>query len=88
MNVQFATPVGPIVALPDRRMVLEGLSVLRQEWEGQANGDSLIDLSGSVGLMLFDVTALLGLTPEEQTVVLGDRLYQDAIVKTQGESML
>jgi hypothetical protein len=88
MNVQFATPVAPIMVLPDRRMMLEGLSVLRQEWEGRADGDSLIDLSGSVGLMLFDVTALLGLTPEEQTAVLGDRLYQEAIVKTQGESVL
>jgi hypothetical protein len=87
MNVQFTTPVAPILALPDRRMMLEGLSVLRQEWEGRANGDSLIDLSGSVGLMLFDVTALLGLTLEEQTIVLGDRLYQEAIVKTQGESV-
>ena len=88
MNVQFATPVAPIVTLPDRRMMLEGLSVLRQEWEGRANGDSLVNLSGSVGLMLFDVTTLLGLTPEDQTVVLGDRLYQEAIVKTQGESVL
>jgi len=88
MNLQFATPVAPFAALPDRQVMLEGLSVLRQEWEGRANGDSLIDLSGSVGLMLFDVTALLGLTPEEQTVVLGDRLYQEAIIKTQGDSVL
>ena len=88
MNLQFAGPVLPAVVLPDRQSVLENLSALRQEWETSAEGECLIRVSGSVGLMLFDVTGLLGLTPEEQVLVLGERLYQEALAKTQGNVSL
>lgn len=83
MNLQFASPVLPAVELPDRQCALENLSTLRKEWEAGAEGESLIRVSGSVGLMLFDVTTLLGLTPEEQVLVLGERLFQEAFAKSQ-----
>jgi hypothetical protein len=85
MNIQFATRETPVITLPDRMVVLENLSVLRQEWEAAADGDSLINVSASVGLMLFDFTTKLGLTSEEQSVVLGGRLYNEATLKSQGE---
>lgn len=83
MNLQFVSSVLPAVVIPERQSTLENLSALRQEWEASAEGESLIRVSGSVGLMLFDVTTLLGLTPEEQILVLGERLFQEALAKSQ-----
>ncbi|MCJ7434224.1 MAG: hypothetical protein MUO77_12125 [Anaerolineales bacterium] len=87
MNVQFATPIAPTLALPDRMAVLENLSTLRNEWEVAADGDSLINVSASVGLMLFDFTTRLGLTPEEQTAVLGECLFYEVVRKVHGKSV-
>jgi len=81
MNVQFLTRKAIPMVLPDKATVLESLSVLRQEWEQAADGDSLINVPASVGLLLFDVTTRLGLTQEEQSQVLGDRLFSEALVK-------
>jgi len=83
MNIQFAVRETPVLVLQDRTAVLENLSGLRKEWEAVAEGDSLIDLPASVGLLLFDVTARLGLTEDEQTLVLGDRLFKEALSKSQ-----
>jgi len=83
MDVQFSVRETPDSAIPDRILVLESLSVLRQEWDAVADNESLINVSASVGLMLFDFTTKLGLTPEEQTHVLGSRLYEETINKTQ-----
>ncbi len=83
MNVQFLTREAIPVVLPDRVTVLENLSVLRQEWEQAADGDSLLNVPASVGLLLFDVTARLGLTQEEQAQVLGEQLFSEALVKLQ-----
>jgi hypothetical protein len=86
MNVQLAIPDIQAFALPGRTLALESLSAFREEWEVAADDDSLLDVSASVGLMLFDVTTKLGLTPEEQTVVLGGRLYSEIIAMYEGES--
>ena len=83
MNLQFASPVLPAVVLLDRQSALENLSTLRKEWEVSAESESLVRVSGSVGLMLFDVTTKLGLTPEEQVLVLGERLFQEALAESQ-----
>ena len=83
MNVQFLTREATPVVLPDRVTVLENLSVLRQEWEQAADGNSLLNVPASVGLLLFDVTARLGLTQDEQTQVLGDQLFREALDKSQ-----
>jgi hypothetical protein len=48
---------------------------------------SLIDVSASVGLMLFDFTNRLGLTPEEQVQVLGEQLFIAALRKVNGNSI-
>ena len=87
MNVQFVTHETPVIAIPERVVVLENLSVLRLEWETAADGGSLINVSASVGLLLFDFTTKLGLTPEEQSIVLGGRLYNEATRKSQRESV-
>lgn len=83
MNLQFVSPILPAIELPERQRTLENLSALRKEWEAGAEGKSLISVSGSVGLMLFDVTTLLGLTPEEQVLVLGEELFLQALVASQ-----
>lgn len=83
MNLQFVGPILPAIELPKRQHTLENLSALRKEWEAGAEGKSLISVSGSVGLMLFDVTTLLGLTPEEQVLVLGEELFLQALVASQ-----
>jgi hypothetical protein len=87
MNVQSVTRETPIIAIPERVVVLENLSVLRLEWEAAADGGSLINVSTSVGLLLFDFTTKLGLTPEEQSIVLGGRLYNEATLKSERESV-
>lgn len=60
----------------NRAEVLENLAVLRQEWEVAADGSCLIDVTTSVGLLLFDITNLLGLTKDEQRFVLGNHLCE------------
>jgi hypothetical protein len=87
MDVQFAVRETPTIALLDRALALETLSAFRQEWESVAGYGSLIDVSASVGLMLFDFTSRLGLTPEEQMQVLGDQLFFAALRKVNGNSI-
>lgn len=87
MNVQFVPREEPVMAIPERVVVLENLSVLRLEWEAAADGGSLINVSASVGLLLFDFTTKLGLTPQEQSIVLGGRLYNEATLKSRRESV-
>lgn len=87
MNVQSVTREAPVIAIPERVVVLENLSVLRLEWEAAADGGSLINVSASVGLLLFDLTTKLGLSPEEQSIVLGGRLYNEATLKSERESV-
>ncbi len=83
MDVQFLTHGATPTVLTDKASVLETLSVLRQEWEQAAEGNSLIDIPASVGLLLFDVTARMGLTQAEQSQVLGDQLFREVLVKLQ-----
>ncbi len=87
MNDQFVTREAPVITIPERVVVLENLSVLRLEWEAAADGGSLINVSASVGLLLFDFTTKLGLTPEEQSIVLGGRLFNEVTLKSQHESV-
>ena len=87
MDVQFAVRKTPTLALLDRTLALETISAFRQEWEAVAERGSLIDVSASVGLMLFDLTTRLGLTPQEQAQVLGDQLFLDALRKVNGNSI-
>ena len=83
MTVQFAFPTVPFVTSHARDSLLEKLAVLRKEWEAAAEGDSLVDVSASVGLMLRDIATHFGLTPEERVLFLGARLDQEAIALLQ-----
>ena len=87
MDVQFAVRETPTLAPLDRILALESLSAFRQEWESVAENGSLIDVSASVGLVLFDFTSRLGLTPEEQVQVLGEQLFIAALRKVNGNSI-
>jgi len=86
MDVQFAVRKTPTLGLLDRTLALENLAAFRQEWEAVADRESLIDVSASVGLMLFDFTSRLGLTLDEQALVLGDQLCFEARRKVNGNS--
>ena len=87
MDVQFAVRETSTIALLDRALALETLSAFREEWETVTERGSLIDVSASVGLMLFDLTTRLGLTPQEQAQVLGNQLFLDALRKVNGNSI-
>jgi hypothetical protein len=86
MDVQFAVRETQTLELLDRSLILENLSAFREEWEAVTESGSLIDVSASVGLMLFDFTSRLGLTPEEQALVLGDQLLFETRQKVNGNS--
>ena len=46
-------------------------------WQESAQGEgkSLIDVEGSVGLILYDVVEALRLPPQQQQAILGSALY-------------
>ena len=69
--------------------VLEGLERTRLEWEQAADGESLLNMETNVGLLLADVTAAIGLTPEEKVFVLGAELLdelQDTLLAVPGDA--
>ena len=55
----------------DRDQAIDGLASIRQEWQEAANGTPLVEMRGSVGLLLADVASAMGLSPEEAAWVLG-----------------
>ena len=63
----------------DRQRVIESLITLRQEWEVAADGETLTRINGSVGLILADVTGCIGLSFEEQILVLGESLTSESL---------
>ena len=56
---------------------LESLAHIRQEWQDAANGDSLLNMEGNVGLFLADIVNGLALGNEDQAKVLGQSLFQE-----------
>ena len=62
------------VLLPLRMKVIESLAKFRQEWQILADGQNLLDVQVSVGLILADITNRLELTEQERVVVLGRKL--------------
>ena len=63
-------------AIP-RLDVIGSLAQLREEWQEAVDGQSLIDVEASVGLLLGDVVMLLGLSADEQAAVLGEELRRE-----------
>jgi len=56
---------------------IESLARIRQEWQDAANGDSLLNMEGNVGLFLADIVNGLALGNEDQAKVLGQSLFQE-----------
>ena len=80
MNNQFVTRVAPDIAIPERVVVLENLSVLRLEWEAAADGGSL-DAGGPsrspVALGQFPGEHRLGLDCKRPGLLVASRLKID-----------
>ena len=53
------------------------LSRIRQEWQDAANGNSLIEVEGNMGMLLADLINGIGLRTSEQIQILGTDLYQE-----------
>jgi hypothetical protein len=56
--------------VPKTRIV-QVLMKIRHEWETVARGDSLTEIDGNVGLLLFDIAINLGLEGLDLRVALG-----------------
>ena len=65
----------PSVSVKTR--VVESLALLRKDWEVAAEGESLLNIEGSVGLILFDIVTRLELNVDEQRVLLGNALFEE-----------
>lgn len=61
----------------DRDRVIDGLIHLRQEWQEAACGIPLVEVKGSVGLILADVMNVIDLLPEEVSRILGNETVSD-----------
>jgi len=57
--------------------VVATLAALRQEWQQAADGASLLEMEANVGLMLADLVNSLGLSTHEQSMVLGQELFDE-----------
>ena len=62
-----------------RSDIVNSLAHLRQEWQETVDGENLIDVQASVGLLLGDVVMMLGLSSDEQVAVLGEELRREFI---------
>jgi len=62
-----------------RSDIVNSLAQLRQEWQASTDGESLLDIQASVGLLLGDVVMMLGLSSDEQVAVLGEELRREFI---------
>ena len=66
------------VSIPLRMKVIESLAKFRQEWQALAEGQSLLEVQASVGLMLVDIADKLELNEQEKSVALGRKLISQA----------
>jgi hypothetical protein len=57
-----------------RAQIVQSLADFRREWQKMAEGQNLIDVQASVGLMLADVADRLDLNPQERHIFLGGKL--------------
>lgn len=57
--------------------IVNALTALRQEWQQAAEGASLLELDANIGFMLADLVTSLGLSDQEQVLVLGSELYAE-----------
>jgi hypothetical protein len=64
-------------AQAENLQVIGALTQIRKEWQGAANGISLLDVKGTVGLILADMLNHLHLSADLQVQVLGHDLFQE-----------
>ena len=57
-----------------RAQIVQSLADFRREWQKLMDGQNLVDVQASVGLMLADVADRLELNPQERHVMLGGKL--------------
>jgi hypothetical protein len=57
--------------------IVATLARIRKEWQEATGSSSLIDVEGSIGLLLADVINGIGLATEEQVQVLGRDPFQE-----------
>jgi hypothetical protein len=53
------------------------LATVRMDWEQAELQESLIDAKASVGLILADIAKAADLTPDQQRIALGPKLFSD-----------
>lgn len=53
------------------------LSHIRQEWQAAADGNSLLEVEGNMGMLLADLINGISLSTSEQIQILGAELYQE-----------
>jgi hypothetical protein len=78
-----------LLTIIPRSSVIAALSSLRREWTLAVDGESLIEVETSVGLLLADLVTGLGLTQEEQVQVLGVDLaneLKDVLIPVPGDN--
>lgn len=57
--------------------LVTSLSRIRQEWQDAADGKSLIEVEGNMGMLLADLINGIGLGTSEQIQILGADLYRE-----------
>ncbi len=70
----FTNILTPLITRPD---AILSLVRLREAWELEAEGTSLVYMKGSVGLLLLDFVNAAGLTLEDKAQILGSQLMID-----------
>lgn len=63
-------------AIPQAR-IISTLTHLRQEWQEATEGASLLETNGNMGLILADLINGFGLDAEDQSRILGAKLFQE-----------
>ena len=64
-------------ATSQRTPLVTALARIRKEWQEATGSFSLIDVEGSIGMLLADVINGIGLVTEEQVQVLGPDLFRE-----------
>ena len=62
-----------------RLQMVNALANIAHEWREAAEGESLIEMQTSVGMLLFDVVLAIGLNRAEQEAVLGADLRKELL---------
>ena len=57
-----------------RAEVIQSLGEFRREWQQMVDGQNLVDVQASVGLLFADIADRLELNPQERHVMLGGKL--------------